>query len=229
MKKVLVYQNDEAIAAHEKFAKDLVICLNALLEKFRKEYNYFHCTIDQNFSFDLVSDPIKLFDSLLRANSPIKPIGGQQIDIKELAKLVGINRDMFISDFTVTLPGSVNEYNRYGTKALFRLEPRYKNLITWDTDKFVLNEKQLNENFDFFRTFAETPEQVEMYEYWENLCNMMNTHLEKGFVKEYEVHSIAGRIGLIEKSQVITVGNFKKWFGIDYKKLAADIKNLSQN
>lgn len=227
--KQLIYENVESKQRHEKYAHELVEGLNIVLALFVKKHNYFGQPITEAFAYELVSDPIATFDDLLRKNAPFKPIGGKMLAIEKLAELCSIDRNTFILDFTVVLPGSVDQYNKQGRKGVLSLSEKDKPLIVWNNGKFALNEAQMQLNLEVFNVYAETPEQISLFEYWQGVCNQMNQHLEKNLIKTDDIITIADKLGLVACSKAVNVGQYKRWFGVNQKKLAEQIRSMAVN
>ncbi len=191
MKKILVYQNDEAIQAAIEKAHETIKTCNSLINKFAIRHNHFKTKVDENFAYKLLRDPVATFDELLRANSPIKPIAGKELDIVKLAELTGINREMFISDFTVVMPGTIDRYNKQGVIALYRLDVESTKLLIWQDNEFVLNKKAVADACEVFKTYAETPQELEKLKWFENFFENLNEYCESEGVGRIDRNRIA--------------------------------------
>jgi hypothetical protein len=220
--KKLVFTNHKALKKHEETVNQLVNSLNLVLDRFKKEFNYFGQPVNESFAFELVTDPAGTFDRLLRANSPIKPIGNKQLDIEKLAELTGIDRDGFINAFTIVLPGSIDSYNRAGTVALFRLSAANKLLVKWQDEKFALNQEVLNMELERFKVYAESPEQIELLNSYERLCDTLNDHAKTIKLDAIDSNLIAQRLGIDFKGGLLKGGLFAPF----YDKLAKQIKSM---
>jgi hypothetical protein len=73
--------------------------------------------------------------------------------------------------FAVTT-GSVNQYNKTGTMALMNLSEANRHLVSWEKDKFALNEQALAADIELHKIYAQSPEQLAELAWWENLCTI---------------------------------------------------------
>ncbi len=62
---------------------------------------------------------------------------------------------------------SVAEYNRFAEYLVFV------------NGTFQLNNKVINEYCDTFNIYAETPEQIALYNHWQSVCDLLNIHNKK--------------------------------------------------
>ncbi len=216
--KKLIHENTEAIRQLNEVASELVNSLNMVLNRFTEKHNHFNQPVNEGFAFQLAGDPLGTFDELLQANSPIKPIAGKQQDIEKLAELTGIDREGFIQDFTICLPGSRDKYNKQGANALFRLQGKYKELVTWANDSFTLNKKELENQCEAFRIYAETPEQLAELEKWETLCNVLNGHSSRVKLDSIDSNRLA---------DILKISYQHGKFTPKYEALARQIKSMA--
>jgi hypothetical protein len=201
MSKKLIYTDQASIDARIKYANELVNSLNLILTRFKSDHNIFGQSIDENFAFSLVTNPIQIYDDLLLANSNVKGVAGKQPDPGKLAALVNVDRSQFVLDMTICQPGSRNQYQKAGTMAIMKLSTADREIVRWKDETFVLDEKALNQQCEIWKTFAESPEQIAEVEYWEQLCAVLNKHLdrkERKFLDLSDVIHIAHKLGLAD-------------------------------
>jgi len=191
MKKKLIFEDIESIEALEQKANGIIELCNSLLAKFNSRHNHFGQPINEEFARSLLREPVKTFDDLLRANSPVKAIPGKQLDIEKLAELTGINREGFISDFTVVMPGTIDRFNRKGIVKLFELDKNTEKLLIWNDSKFVLNDSELENKKELHRTYAETPQENESLKRLENFIHTLNEYTEISNIDTIDCNRIA--------------------------------------
>lgn len=229
--KKLVFENRELIKSREQYAIELVSITNSLIARFKEQHNHFGQVIDEGFGIQLLTDPVGTFDELLRVNSPIKPIAGKPIDAEKLAELTGIDRKGFISEFAVILPGSIDQFNRRGIMAFFKLKPADRAILSWN-GSFVLNERALALQLESYRIYAETPEQLAEFEYWEKLCGTLNLHLNRKAQKPFG-NRLPGERPFIDQPDIAKIANLlglkcvNGRFEVDSKALSETIKSMA--
>jgi hypothetical protein len=225
MKRKFIYSNEIAIAARSKYAAELVETVNSLLNTYQSKHNHFGMSMTEAFALELLQQPVKTFDELLKVNSPLKPIAGKPIDLVKLAELTGIDREGFMNDFNVVLPGSRNQYNRAGVKALFSLKSVDLELLTWNEGKFTVNQEVLDQQLERYKVYAETPAELKEVEFWENLCDLLNEAKGKLKMIDQDVNIICSMLRLqdpLRTSEGAVYGKFKP----DYKAMAKKITEL---
>jgi len=217
-KKRLVFQNDLIIEQRTNFATQLVENCNSVLESFTTDWNLFDVPIDEPTAWELIGDPVGFFDNLLLQNSPIKPFGNAKQNPVKLAELTGIDREGWKSTVTLLIPGSQSVYNREGRHEIFKLLPQHRYLVAYHNGQFIVDADGLEQELDRQRIYADTPAKLELLDYWENLANVLNQHLQRGYVSTLEIYPLSRSLGLD--------GNSSKEFRVNYKHLAPIIKDL---
>lgn len=216
--KKLIYEHKEQIDARKKYVAELIATANQLLTRFKSKHNHFGQPIDENFAFELITNPMGTFDDLLRVNSPIKTVADKPLDIVALAKLVGIDRDGFIQDFTVIRPGSRDQFNRHGTMSLFKLADADKSVLKWQEGEFILDENNLALQLESYRVYAETLKQMREVEWWEGLCTKLNDTVTRGIISDSDRIRTADMFGLkVEGRKIVP----------DARKLGQIIKKMA--
>jgi hypothetical protein len=196
--KKLVFENLESIQAWKVFCQELVFNLNTVLSRFKANHNHFGQTITEDFAFELVSAPIETFDSLLRANSPLKPVAGKPLDMEKLSELTGVDRKGWIKNCTLILPGSKNRFNKAGIQTIMKLTERDRPLVTWRDGEFILNDKRVEAGCEKFRVYAESLDQISEVEFWETLADNLNKLLDRREFDVIDANQICGRIKMLE-------------------------------
>jgi hypothetical protein len=225
MEKIIVYTDQASIDSRIKYANELVNSLNLILTRFKSAHNVFSQPITEDFAFQLVSQPIEVYDQLLLANSPVKGVAGRPVDVAKLAGLVNIDRNQFILDMTICQPGSRNQYQKAGVQGILKLSPADREIVKWKNDAFVLDEKTLNQQCEIFKTYAETSEALAEVEYWETLCAVLNKHLDRKnrrYIDSPTVGQIAFILGLADPMSQ----RGEKRFLPDYKAIAKMVRSM---
>lgn len=223
--KQLVYSYEDRIAAKQVFANQLVDGLNQVLTRFKERANYFSQPITEDFAWQLVSDPVGQFDELVRINSSIKGVAGKPLDIVALAKLLNIDREGWLNDCKILIPGSVNQYARQGTTAVYKLSEAHRPLVSWQEGKFILNEKALAEQLEAYKVYASTPEQIAEVEFWQGVAYTFNCLLTKGVIDRIDANAMQDRIKMLA---IVKHGETVK-FVPDDAKLAEKIAVMAVN
>jgi hypothetical protein len=138
----------------------------------------------------LVSDPLGLFDKTLQSNSGIdlKASGGKIPNPKVIAELYDIDRPSYISIIKgeKIVPGSCKPCAKLKIKqtgkgvlsySTFR---QYQEYLIFDQGHFSINETEVDKKKESFNYYAETPQQIEVYNFWYNACDMLNELNNRG-------------------------------------------------
>ncbi|MFO7656336.1 MAG: hypothetical protein R6W78_04655 [Bacteroidales bacterium] len=197
--KKLIYSNDVAIQSHSKAVHSLCSNLNAAIASFH-QYQPFVRIESEDQAMEFVADPIAHYDNVIIKETGTKRIPGLKIDVSIICQMYGLNRQKFVE----------------AVKSI-RLVPAQKHLFTWQDASFEVNETVLQADCEQFRTFAETPEQLETLQLWEQLRDILNVHIDREYLSGvFTGQQIAQSTGLrFEKNR----------FELDGKKLAYLIKN----
>lgn len=174
---------DRNIEATQQGANDLI----HIFESFQS-YKKIQ-TLDEFES--LVSDPLGLFDKTLQSNSGIdlKSSGGKIPNPKVIAEMYDIDRPSYISIIKgeKIVPGSCKscgklKIKRSGSAALsYSTYRQYSSYLFWtDNNRFEINEEAIEEKKLTYQIFAETPAQIDCYNFWYNATETLNELNKRG-------------------------------------------------
>lgn len=214
MNKKLIYEHAEGIAREKNYAMQVELNLNKALDVFHSSQSFAKIETEKE-AMTFAENPIGYFDQLMIEATNVKPIGSVPLNPESIATMYGISRQSMISSCVAKMPGA----DTYQSQQYpIRMTPRDRAIINFKDGRFVINQEALEQRIEQNKVYAETPTQLEMLEYWENLCNILNNHIEKGFVNKFEIYKTSRALGLISQNDK---------FAVDYAKLAHSIKKAS--
>jgi len=205
-----VYENEAVTKDLKENALHLCNCANKVVNTFH-ECQPFDKIVTNEQASALVLNPIEYFDQVMIKGAGVKPVKGLKVEPEAVALMYGVNRSGFIAGIQVETRGSRGHF------ASFKLRESLKYLLLFQDGMFIVNETELQKDIEAQKTYAETPEQIEILEYWENLANVLNKHLDKKYITEFEIYQLAQTLGL---------KNVNKRFTPNYQSLASIIKSM---
>ena len=130
----------------------------------------------------LVSDPLSMFDETLQTNVDFKETGGKKGNPAVIASLFDIDRDNFINIVKgqTVIAGSCKPCAKLKIKqtgkgvinySSFR---QYQEYLIFDQGHFSIDETAVEEKKLTYQMFAETPKQIECYNFWINATETIN-------------------------------------------------------
>jgi hypothetical protein len=214
MNKKLIYEHAEGIAREKNYAMQVELNLNKALDVFHSLQSFAKIETEKE-AMTFAENPLNFFDRLMLEATNVKPIGSVPLNPESIATMYGINRQGFISACVAKMPGAdTYQIQQYPIK----MTPRDRAIVRFKDGRFVINQEALEQRIEQNKVYAETPTQLEILEYWETLCNILNNHIEKGFVNKFEIYKTSRALGLISQNDK---------FAVDYAKLAHSIKKAS--
>ena len=208
--KKLVYEHKQGIENELSYASQVEMNLNKAVELFNS-FQSFAKVESEKEAFAFAENPTEYFDRCMIAATNVKPIGNVPLNPESIATMYGINRQGFISSCVGKQPGGSNIYP-------IKMTPRDRKLVNFENGRFKINEATLSERLELHRVYAESEAQNELLNYWENLANVLNAHIDKGFVNHFELFRTARVLGLHEDG---------KKFVVNYSELALAIKKIA--
>ncbi len=135
----------------------------------------------------LCKDPVKYFDETLKSNVSLNMTGNRQPDPQVLADLFGIERQNFISlikglPVTETCkPCNTSKVIRKKGKPALSYNEflSFKSFLTYEQQAFNLNTEAIANRLEQFKSFAQTPEEIELYQLFTNMVQQLNNFTEK--------------------------------------------------
>jgi len=229
---------DRILIYEEKSKKqEFLISCNAVKDKANEliqAYNEFQSwdLIKTISDFDeLYSDPLGTFDKTLLENIDIKAKGNKTPDPAVLSALFQIDRPGYmvatgqsepIKD--VDCPDCAKKPQSIKVKNI-RSNAEYNQFagyLIFINGFFQLNNPAIDEYCDRFNIYAESPEQIALYEHWQSVCDILNAHDKKYVLSTSGKQSIAAVLKL--QLSEATAGRFI----IDNIRISEIVKYMKQ-
>jgi hypothetical protein len=182
--KILIYLDRGKKAEFIKSCNAVKDAANKLIQDYNSYQDFAVISTLEQFE-NLYSDPLSEFDKTVLENTDIKAKGNKQPDPETLCKLFQIDRPGYMAAIGISEPlkdadcpdcakkAQTVKVNRIKNNAVFY---QYSEYFYFIEGSFILNDQAVNEHCDSFNIFAETPEQIALYQQWESLCDILNKH-----------------------------------------------------
>lgn len=153
----------------------------------------------------LYSDPLGMFDKTIIDNIDIKAKGNKLPDPSVLSALFQIDRPGFMEATGQSEPlkdadcpdcakkAQTIKVKNIRSNAEFY---QYAEFLFFINGSFQLNSNAINEHCDKFNIYADSLEQIALYEHWQGLCDTLNTHNKKYPIGGADVDRIAKALKL---------------------------------
>ena len=211
MDKILIYEHKQNIQSIKKTALEVESNANKAIDIFHA-YQSFAKIETEKEAFTFIENPLEYFDRCMIAATNVKPLGNAPMNPESIAQMFGVSRQKFISECIARRAGDPDN-----SMFPIRIQPYYFPILRFDNGKFSIKNDALELRLDEHRTYADTKTKHEMLEYWEDLADRLNTHLQKGFVNRFEIYKTARVLGLSDNN-----GQFV----VDYYNLADTFKKM---
>jgi hypothetical protein len=220
LRKQIEFSNSVESVQHS--ANDLII----LFENFQP-----YLKIKSLSDFEkLVINPLAEFDETLQTFINFEQSGGKKGNPEIIAKMFDIDRNSFISIVKgekiisgTCKPCENLKVIKNGESVLnYATFQQYQEYLIFDNSRFTINEIAVDKKNETFKTFGETPRQIEIYNHWINLCNMLNNHAKKGYIGTTDLDKLttlfknrlkfsfqAGELAVDEQSLLSEIKNIK--------------------
>lgn len=222
MEKVLIYENAEKARETEKHYSAIASNCNAVISAFNNYQPYMAVDMPKT-AFEVVSDPVKAFDSAILKGCGIKGV----TDPEAAAKLFGIDRPGFVQGITLHhIPGiGIPAYQQSKAKKVFSYNGSSP-VIKFVDGSFIVDETELNALINATcKIFAENAEETAVYNQWNAVCSTINKHLEK-----LNVHTLP--CGPVPLGNVFGLdyvpGTSPAQFKVNPEKIAQEIRAMRQ-
>lgn len=166
MEKVLIHNDTAAAGDFQRSVENAMRRCNALIENFELFQPWQKITTTDLW-VELASDPEKMFDEVLLANTELKA-KGRKPDPVALAQIFDINRDGFLDSIKSAI--SKSDYDDYSA------------YLSFNGGNFVLNNETIKTHLEGFKTYAVTPQQITILNHWQGICEILNKHAQKGYI-----------------------------------------------
>jgi hypothetical protein len=175
----------------------------------------------------LVRDPLAMFDEALQTNVSFQESGGKKGNPEVIAQLFDIDRPSYILIIKgeKIVPGSCKPCAKLKIKQgkgviNYASYKQYSSYLFWtDNNRFEINEDMLSEKKETFSYYAETPKQIECYNFWNNAANTLNELSKRGLLGELNAFS-----KLLNSR--ITYSHQAGKFSVDQQTLLYEIQSL---
>lgn len=182
--RILIYEDNGKRQAFLKDAEATRDAANALILTFQEFQEFKKISSLEDFE-RLCSDPVQFFDETIKAGVSLKIDGGRQPDQQILADLFGIERQNYISVIN-GLPitedckpcKTSTVIKRRGKPALSYCEYNsYRSFLTFEIGAFSLNTEVIAYHLEEYKAFAETAEEVTLYNLFASLVRQLNEYI----------------------------------------------------
>lgn len=197
--RILIYEDKGKKTDFIKSVNNAMQKANDLIQTYNEFQSWEVITTIQAFE-SLYSDPLGEFDKTLLANIDIKAKGNKQPDPSVLSALFQIDRPGFMEATGQSEPikdadcpdcqkktQSIKVKNIKSNAEFYQ----YAEFLLFINGSFQLNNKAIIEHCDIFNIYAESPEQIALFNHWQGLCDTLNTHNKKYPIGGADVDRIA--------------------------------------
>lgn len=160
---------------------------NSLIELFNQAQPWKRIETIEDFE-KVNNDPLKLLDQTLISNIDLKIAGGRMPVASALASLMGIDRPAFMKSLGIAeitkeddCPDCAKKAQSIKVKNIRSNAEhnQFAEYLFFIGGLFQLNNKAINEHCDIFNIYAESPEQIALFNHWQSLCDSLNNHFNK--------------------------------------------------
>jgi hypothetical protein len=182
--RILVYEERGQKAQFLKAVTSVKDAANKLIQDYNSYQSWDLINTLNDFE-ELYSDPLGMFDKTLLQNIDISAKGNKKPDPVVLSSLFGIDRPGYMAVIGQTesvkdadCPDCAKKtqtvkVNRIKTNAEFY---QYAEFLLFIDGLFQLNNKAISEYCDRFNIYADSPEQISLYNHWQSVCDILNKH-----------------------------------------------------
>lgn len=182
MDKILIYSDKHKRATFEKAVIEVIEGCNELIEVFHTFQPFARVTTWEDFE-KLVIDPEETFDNVIIANVNLNAGFGIKPDPATAAQLFNIDRPNYLN-LVAGMPISWDDCKpcqkakiKKGKRAIsFERYRAYSDYITFEGGEFVPNPEAIEAKMQTFDVYAETPEQLSIYNHFKELVSILNRH-----------------------------------------------------
>ena len=182
--KILIWQNQGQKQDFKQSVNNAMQKANDLINAYNSFQDFAKIETLQEFEA-LHGDPLGMFDETILQNIDISAKGNKQPDPAVLASLFQIDRTGFMAATGQSEPvkdadcpdcqkktQSIKVKN-VKSNAEFS---RYAEYMVFINGSFVLNNSAIETRCNEFNIYAESPEQIALFNHWQSVCNILNQH-----------------------------------------------------
>ena len=181
-KKILIYSDNQKRATFEKAVTEAIEGCNNLTEAYHSFQPFDRVTSREDFE-ELARDPEGTFDRVLIANVNLNAGYGIKPDPATAAQLFNIDRPNYLN-LVAGMPIQWDDCKpcqkakiKKGKRAIsFERYRAYSDYITFEGGEFVPNPEAIEAKIQTFDVYAETPEQLSIYNHFKELVTILNKH-----------------------------------------------------
>jgi len=181
-KKILISTDNNAINEFKRSVTATAEAASSLIELYHTFQPWKRITTVEDF-ISLASDPADFFDSTLLDNVEIKAAGVTP-DPGKLAELVGIHRSAFLnlcSGLNIPDDGHCPPCGKVrikrGVRAISLSEfNRYSQYLNFNSGVFSVDQSKVDADLDRFNVYATTEAEIELYNHFTALVELLNKH-----------------------------------------------------
>jgi hypothetical protein len=226
--RILIFTDSHKQADFENLIEATQSESNRLIELYHSFQPWNKIKTIQEFEA-LCSDPLGEYDRTLQNNFGVdlKSTGGLKPAPAMVAKLLDLDRENWIN---VIKGLKVSEGCKSCNKTpkiikqgqgviSFQTYKKYQDYLTFENGRFSINENAVSEKKDSFQVYAETPAQIECWNFWHNVCDVLNSLQEKNYCTD--IHAFQT---LLKNRVMFSYANNK--LNIDETALIQEINSL---
>lgn len=137
----------------------------------------------------LVSDPVATLDKLLIGAVDTSITGRAKIDPAGVAPMFGIDYESWqnlvagraVKSDCIPCGKIAKIHKGQGVISLQEFQ-QHQQYMTFNGGNFIVNSQAVNEKQESMKVYITDSEQVELYDYFHNACNTINSLFEKGYI-----------------------------------------------
>jgi len=224
--RILIYQDTHKQTDFENSVEATQQGANDLIHIFESFQSYKKITSLDDFE-TLVHDPLSMFDAALQTNVSFQESGGKKGNPAVIAQLFDIDRENFINIVKgqTIIEGSCKPCSKLKIKqtgkgvinySSFR---QYQEYLIFNQGHFSIDETEVDKKKETFSYYAETPKQIECYNFWNNATDILNQLATRGLLGELNAFS-----KLLNSR--ITYSHQAGKFSVDQQTLLYEIQSL---
>jgi len=179
--KLLISTDRNGIAEFQKAVQGTAEAANQLIQVYEAFQPWEKVTSLDQFT-ELVSDPKKYFDDTIVVNVHVTA-RGLTVDPEQAARLFNISRDLYnnaVSGMPLVMddcPECQRAKVKPGKRAISKHEfSSYREYLTFDAGSFSVNHEAVDSSLDRFNVYATTEAEIELYNHFTALVELLNKH-----------------------------------------------------
>lgn len=196
MAKQLVYFDNGRFMDWQKSISKTVGMANNLIDRWNKVQRWSKIT-DRDSAIRLLDDPVAMLDQEITTNVNMATFGKVKPDLNKVAEFVSIDR-----------PAWQISCKSYDTIDLTRFL-QVERFTTFEFGKFKLNAEALNSKKDSYSVFAENEKEQANYKHLQDLVEILNSHLKRGFISTSNMQVVCGALELPYTDNKVYLNDFK--------------------